>query len=76
MKVQIECTYCGHKWTETVYQKSSVENMTCIWGNCKDSNLIVRDMSVGKIDYYAGSPPFPEDNWPLGKLDYDYMGKI
>lgn len=60
MKVQLECTYCGHKWIETIYNRSATETMTCKHGNCRDSNLIVRDLTTTKVDYYAGSPPFPE----------------
>lgn len=60
MKVQLECMYCGHKWVEEVYNKSSIDSKTCTKGNCGDSNLIVRDLNASKIDAYKGCPPFPE----------------
>lgn len=73
MKVSIECTYCGHKWEETVYNKSSLVDKTCKNGNCRHSQLIVRDLS-SKINYYEGSPEFPpkvEDNgWPYSAGGY------
>lgn len=70
MKVSMECTYCGHQWTETVYNRDSIENKRCTHGNCRHTELKVRDLS-SKIDYYQGSPPFPltqvkiDGFWPI-----------
>lgn len=58
--------YCGYKWVETLYNKQSLEGKTCIHGNCKDKNLIVRDVT-SKIDYYQGCPPFQP------KLDKSFL---
>lgn len=72
MKVQIECTYCGHKWTEVVYHQSALEGKVCKNGDCKDRKLIVRDIK-DKIDYYKGCPPFPttsnDDKWRQFGMD-------
>ena len=68
MRIQLECHYCGHKWEDTVFNKSAIEGMRCRNGNCNDSNLTVRDLAA-KVDYYQGCPPFPvkED-----KFNYNY----
>lgn len=59
MYVELECVYCGFKWEENVSSKQEIEEMLCIKGDCKDSNLKVRDVRA-KVDYYQGSPPFQE----------------
>ena len=58
MKVQLECTYCGHRWIKSVYNKDSLFGELCPHGKCKCKRLIFRDISE-KIDYYKGAPPFP-----------------
>lgn len=70
MTVELECTYCGHKWEKTVYNKQSIENEKC--PHCGDSTLKVRDASTSKIDAYKGSPPFPpkrDTDWTFKKDD-------
>jgi hypothetical protein len=52
-KYTFECTYCGETWG------SDDPQWKCI--SCRDENLRYKDNSKTKIDYYAGSPPFPED---------------
>lgn len=59
MKVSLECTYCGYKWTELVYNQDSLGQKICTNGNCRHKQLIIRDLT-NKIDYYEGSPPFRE----------------
>lgn len=61
MYVELECTYCGFKWEESVSTKAEIDEMACIHGNCGDTNLKVRDVARTKIDYYQGSPPFQDD---------------
>lgn len=59
MRIHLSCTYCGTKWEAFANSKESIEDMKC--GICGDSTLEVRDASkMEKIDYYAGSPPFPD----------------
>lgn len=58
MLVDVECTYCGQKWEENVYNQSSLHDMKCKY--CKDKNLKFKDKDKSKIDYYQGCPPFPE----------------
>jgi NAD-dependent SIR2 family protein deacetylase len=67
MRVELECTYCGHKWEKTAYNKESIESEVC--PHCKDSTLKVRDLSTSKVDYYKGSPPFPTRG-----NDWTFMG--
>jgi transcription elongation factor Elf1 len=73
MKVSLECTYCGHKWIETVYNQRSIEDKVCPNGNCRHKELKVKDLS-SKIDYYQGSPPFQpssiEIEWPTGMMGH------
>lgn len=67
MDIELECTYCGHKWEKTIYNKSSIESERC--PKCKDASLKVRDLAKTKVDYYKGSPPFPpgkDDDWNRG----------
>jgi hypothetical protein len=59
MKVELTCTYCGHKWIHVAYDRRSIVSEIC--PECKDRNLIAKDLDTSKIDYYAGSPPFAED---------------
>ena len=35
--LKIECLYCGHTYTETVYYQASIDKLLC--PICKDSNL-------------------------------------
>jgi hypothetical protein len=58
MQVEIECTYCGHKEQDDVYNQYSLHGRRC--KKCKDSNLKFKDLTQTKIDYYQGCPPFPE----------------
>lgn len=57
MIVDIECTYCGKKWSRLIYARESLDSEKC--SKCNDKNLKVRDQAKSKIDYYGGSPPFP-----------------
>lgn len=62
----MECTYCGHKWIEQVYNQSAVQGTQCV--RCKDRYIKMRDLS-SKINYYQGCPDFPSklirnDDWP------------
>lgn len=57
MKVEITCTYCGFHWNKEVYSQSTLQYEQCTNGNCRDKNLIIRDVT-SKIDYYQGSTPF------------------
>lgn len=59
MKVELECTYCGHKWIYEGYNRLSIVSEKC--KKCKDANLKAKDLDVSKIDYYAGSPPFADE---------------
>lgn len=59
MEVELECMYCGHKWTNIVRNQAQIEAMVCEKRGCGHSTLKVRDMAK-KIDYYQGSPPFEE----------------
>lgn len=61
MTVEIECQYCGYKTTKVIYNQKSLENETCI--KCKDSNLIIKDLSKARIDTYQGTPAFPEKGY-------------
>ena len=59
MKLELTCTYCGHKWIHEGYNRQSVASEKC--KICKDQNLKAKDLDVTKVDYYAGSPPFAQD---------------
>jgi len=53
-----ECTYCGKKWEAAPTLAEEIASAKC--GACKDTNLIIKDLRKSKIDYYQGTPPFPE----------------
>lgn len=58
MAIQITCTYCGVSWVE---KKTDLNTIKCL--KCKDShNLTAKELHKSKIDYYAGSPAFPNYN--------------
>jgi len=59
IEVSLECQYCGHKWIYRAYSKASIDKLKC--NKCSDSNLTVRNLSDNKIDYYQGSPAFPQE---------------
>lgn len=79
MRVSIECTYCGHIWTETVYNRDTLQDKRYNYGNCRHSILKVKDLS-NKIDYYQGCPDFPpelaDNGWPysMGGLGNPFEG--
>lgn len=54
-EIDFECNYCGIVWSE---RKNSIPMDTkCI--RCGDHNIVLKERH--KIDYYQGSPPFPEE---------------
>jgi hypothetical protein len=56
---ELTCQYCGNSWQHLGMPKEEIRCFTC-----NDSNIRVRNLSVDKIDYYKGSPPFDEEqNW-------------
>lgn len=57
MNVSFECTYCGNKWNEDLYNPSTAKNARC--SKCKDRHPKYWDSKETQIDYYAGSPEFP-----------------
>ena len=61
MIVALECLYCGHKWRELIYNQGSLSGKTCRYGTCRHKELKVEDISK-RVDYYKGSPSFPEKN--------------
>jgi hypothetical protein len=58
LEVLIICQYCGHKTTKVIYNQKSLTDETC--DKCDDKNLVVKELSKSKIDFYEGCPPFPE----------------
>lgn len=57
MLVQFECTYCGFKWTNQVYDIGRDRVYRCL--KCDDPNVWTRDISSDKVDYY-GTTIVPE----------------
>lgn len=69
MEVEFECTYCGKVWKSHPRSQVEIEAARC--SKCGDTTLKVREASKSKVDYYQGSPPFPEKT--VKYLDmYDY----
>lgn len=56
-RFELICTYCGNSW-EINYTPQEI--IYC--GKCQDSGIRVKNIASERIDYYAGSPPFEEDD--------------
>lgn len=54
-KYELICDYCNHSW-KIDYRPQY--KLNCL--RCNDRNIRAIDLS-SKIDYYAGSPPFPDE---------------
>lgn len=64
MKVNAHCDYCDHSWEEILFRSS--DRLEC--PTCGDRRIKVSDPhKSAKIDYYAGSAPFP--NAPVNPDD-------
>lgn len=75
MRLALECMYCGHKWRDSVFTKQSVESKKC--PICHDSHIKVKDINTDKVDYYAGSPPFPPKHVEFDHNPFaDYVGGV
>lgn len=59
MKVEFQCTYCGHKWVDKRFF-TSIQEMTATCPICNDKKVRARDANDGIIDGYVGCPPFKE----------------
>jgi len=55
-ELEFTCKYCDNKWNKFIYSYDSNDKISCI--KCGGRDLIIRDASKEKIDYYEGSPPF------------------
>lgn len=56
MKIHFTCLYCNNKWSETYYKDPM--GVRCYI--CNDKNLKMAKEDTTTVDYYVGSPPFPE----------------
>lgn len=57
MDVDMQCTYCGKKWRLIAQSQWELMNAKC--GVCGDKHIKMKDLSKETINYYQGSPPFP-----------------
>lgn len=72
MRILFECTYCGNRWEDEVWNQSRIESTRC--PKCGDKKLKVKDANTAKIDTYKGCPPFPEKKRKYDDDDgYDYL---
>lgn len=69
MRLYFQCTYCGDAWSQMVYSKHVPSDLRCAL--CNDRHIQVKEVSIKKIDYYQGCPPFPED---LEEKSIEYYG--
>lgn len=56
------CQYCDFKWEQPYVYKYDLKCAKCGDKNVEDINL-----SIDKVDYYKGAPPFP----PKDVISYD-----
>ena len=64
IKYKFECLYCGKTWeNDFIPMKSSCDK-------CGDTSIRVTDQNATKIDYYEGSPPFPDKD--TGSRDWNF----
>lgn len=54
-RFELNCNYCGHTWQIDFMPEDYIN---C--AKCKDGNIRVTNSENNKIDAYAGSPPFVE----------------
>lgn len=52
---ELSCYYCGYSWQINYEPRDTIY---CI--KCKDKNLRLINIATQKVNYYVGSPPFPE----------------
>lgn len=71
--VELTCTYCGCHWNDYIPYRSAIGDLQCLL--CGDHQITVRDIESTKIDYYAGSPPFP-DKPPVSPIEEDKSNNI
>lgn len=68
-RYELSCQYCGH--TRIIERKPTEKDVHCFI--CNDRYVRAEDLS-SKIDYYAGSPPFPKEVGPMTETDhYNYF---
>jgi hypothetical protein len=63
--VQIICKYCGLK-VHLSYVEARVHTRC---SHCNQPEFEAHEITNSKVDYYAGSPPFPENDdtpWAMG----------
>lgn len=53
LKFEFECLYCGTKWTDYIYNESSLKNMNC--NKCKDTNLKVKKFDKENVNVFGYS---------------------
>lgn len=56
MKIYVECKYCGRKWDETIWSENELADKRCKFDTCKSRDLIVKDLTTEKVDYYKDPP--------------------
>lgn len=68
-KINIECKYCGNKWEKIIWGNPSSDGLKCeVCG--EGQNFFFREIKTSNIDYYDGSPPFPEvESEELNSID-------
>jgi transcription elongation factor Elf1 len=58
MIIGLKCRYCGVKIEMKVKDPSTLKGKRC--SVCGDTDFEIKDLTGTKVDYYLGSPPFPD----------------
>lgn len=75
MIINLTCLYCNHTWDRYLASKEAAsKDFHCL--KCKDSNVEIRESKTTKVDYYKGSPPFPQSKETLDLLEFMLVGSI
>jgi len=58
MQIKFNCKYCGLQWSKEMYNIPPKNTIRCT--KCLDRNIEMSRKEDVTIDYYKGSPPFPD----------------
>ena len=64
-RFELICTYCNYTW-QTNYQPKE----TTYCSKCRDTNIRLIDLYKERIDYYAGSPEFLDEEDDINKYNF------
>lgn len=68
--IHLTCKYCNNKWIKQIYSNALVNTDCC--PKCNDSNIVIKELSDAKIDYYKGCTPFADEKYDQEQILNDW----